>query len=61
MILKFTTKHGLKVYGPPYSKEEEADFYRRNANGPVTVARGADGRKGQKSPTPKQPPSPRRS
>jgi hypothetical protein len=57
MILKFTTKHGLKVYGPPYSKEEEADFYRRNANGPVTVARGADGRKGQ----PPSPAKPRRS
>jgi hypothetical protein len=39
MILKFVTKNGTKVYGPPYTKQEEADFYRHNANGPVTIAR----------------------
>ena len=41
MVLRFVTKEGTKVYGPPYTKEEEADFYSRNANGPVTIARGA--------------------
>jgi hypothetical protein len=39
MVLKYVTKNGGKVYGPPYTKEEEADFYRRNAGGPVTVVR----------------------
>jgi hypothetical protein len=52
MILKFVTKNGTKVYGPPYTKQEEADFYRRNANGPLTIARGADARKAQKSQAP---------
>jgi hypothetical protein len=54
MVLKFTTKHGLKVYGPPYTKAEEAEFYSRNANGPVTIARRADDRKGQKSQAPRR-------
>jgi hypothetical protein len=48
MVLKFVTKEGTKVYGPPYTKQEEAEFYSRNANGPVTVARGADVRKARK-------------
>ena len=39
MILKFVKKNGTKVYGPPYTKKEEADFCGRNANGPVTFAR----------------------
>ena len=55
MILKYVTKGGSRVYGPPYTKEEEADFYRRNAGGPITVARRADDRKEQKSPKPQQP------
>jgi hypothetical protein len=49
MVLKFVTKEGTKVYGPPYTKQEEAEFYSRNTNGPVTVARGADDRKAAKS------------
>jgi hypothetical protein len=36
MVPKYVTKSGLRVHGPPYTKEEEADFYRRDANGPVT-------------------------
>jgi hypothetical protein len=43
----------LRSHGPPYTKAEEAEFYRRNANGPVTVARGADDRKGRKSQAPR--------
>ena len=39
MIPKFVTKNGTKVYGRPYTKKEEADFYGRSANGPVTIAR----------------------
>jgi hypothetical protein len=54
MILKFVTKNGTKVYGPPYTKKEEADFYSRNANGPVTVARAADC-KARKSQAPQHP------
>jgi hypothetical protein len=54
MILKFVTKNGTKVYGPPYTKQEAAEFYSRNANGPVTVARGADAR-GRKSEAPQDP------
>ena len=48
MILKFVTKNGTRVHGPPYFKAEQADFYRRNASGPVTVVRRADARKGRK-------------
>ena len=55
MILKFVTKNGTKVYGPPYTKKEEADFYRRNANGPIIIARGADARKPRKSQAPQHP------
>jgi hypothetical protein len=36
------------------SAGEEADFYRRDANGPATVARGADA-KGRKSEALRQP------
>jgi hypothetical protein len=56
MVLRFVTKEGTKVYGPPYTKEEEADFYSRNANGPVTIARGAGDRK--RADVPPQHPSP---
>jgi hypothetical protein len=41
MILKYVTKNGVRLHEPPYTKEEEEDFYRRNARGPVTVARPA--------------------
>ena len=45
MILKSVTKNSTKVYGRLYTKKEEADFYGRIANGPVTIARGAGDRK----------------
>ena len=54
MVVKYV-KDGVTVHGPPYTKEEEADFYDRNAGGPVTVARGADARKQRKSQAPRQP------
>jgi hypothetical protein len=41
---------------PPYTKEEEADFYRRWNSGPLTVYRGDD-RKGQKSQEQQQQPA----
>jgi hypothetical protein len=54
MILIFVIG-GIKVHGPPYTKAEEAEFYSRNANGPVIVAREANAHKGKKSPAPRQP------
>jgi hypothetical protein len=34
------------------TKKEEADFYSRNANGRVTIARGSDAHKARKSQAP---------
>jgi hypothetical protein len=31
MVLKITTPEGSKVYGPPYTKQEEREFYSRNS------------------------------
>ena len=42
MVLKSVTKGGSRIYGPPYTKAEQADLYRRTAGGPVTVARADD-------------------
>jgi len=53
MILKYV-KDGTRVHGPPYTKQE-ANFYSRNANGPVTIARGASDRKERKSQAPRHP------
>jgi hypothetical protein len=55
MVLKFVTKEGTKVYGPPYTKQEEAEFYSRHANGPVTIVRATDDRKERKSRVPQRP------
>jgi len=41
--------------GLPETARGVFEFYGRNANGPVTVARRADDRKGQKSQAPRQP------
>jgi len=35
----------VRYHEPPYTKQEEAEFYRRNAGGPITVARTASDRK----------------
>jgi hypothetical protein len=56
MVLKYITKGGSRIYGPPYTKAEHADLYRRTAGGPVTVARAAD-HKAPKSPKQQQPSS----
>jgi len=37
MVVRHVLKSGFKVHGPPYTKAEEAEFYRRNAGGPKTV------------------------
>ena len=55
MVLKYKVKGGGEVHGPPYTKEEEDEFYRRNAGGPLVVHHGVDDRKGKKSPAQRQP------
>jgi hypothetical protein len=45
MVLKYISKTGSRIYGPPYTKAEEDEFYRRIGLGPITVARLADDRK----------------
>jgi hypothetical protein len=45
MVLKYIDKSGSRIHGPPYTKAEEEDFYRRTGGGPVTVARPASDRK----------------
>jgi hypothetical protein len=32
MVLKYITKGGTRIHGPPYTKAEEAEFYRRQGN-----------------------------
>ncbi len=54
MVIKYITPGGSRIEGPPYTKAEQADLYRRTAGGPVTVARAGD-RKEQKCPSPQQP------
>lgn len=53
MVIKYTTKGGSRIHGPPYTKKEEADFYTRVGRGPIVVATSS--RKQQQSPSPRQP------
>jgi len=39
MVLKYISKTGSRIYGSPYTKAEEDEFYRRVGGGPITVAR----------------------
>jgi hypothetical protein len=49
---------GLRVHEPPFTKAEQAEFYRRIGGGPITVARPAsDRRKEPTSPKRQQPPA----
>ena len=41
MVLKYITKNGVRYHEPPYTKEQEAEFYRCVGRGPITVARPA--------------------
>jgi hypothetical protein len=41
MVLKYISKTGSRIYGPPYTEAEQDDFYKRVGRGPVTVARPA--------------------
>jgi len=51
MVLK-KTPGGTPYLEPPYTPEEEADFYRRVGRGPVTVVRPAPRERPRKSPEP---------
>jgi hypothetical protein len=51
MVLKYISKTGSRIYGPPYTKAEEDEFYRRIGGGPITVARPASDRKATKRDT----------
>jgi hypothetical protein len=53
MVLNYIDKSGSRIHGPPYTKAQEAEFYRRVGRGPITVARPAD-RKEPTSPAPEQ-------
>jgi hypothetical protein len=56
MVIKYVTKDRKgRLHGPPYTKAEEADFYRRQGGGPVTLYHSTDARKGQKSQEPQPP------
>jgi hypothetical protein len=54
MVVKFVTKKRLSNPRSSVHQAEEADFYRRNADGPVTVARRADDPIGQKPQAPRR-------
>jgi hypothetical protein len=50
MVLKYIDKKtGCRIYGPPYTEAEEADFYKRVGRGPVTVVRPAGDKTTKKS------------
>jgi len=36
--------NGVRVHGPPYTKAEEEDFYKRNGGGPVAMTSITRGR-----------------
>jgi hypothetical protein len=50
MVIKYITKGGSRIHEPPYTKDEEREFYQRVGRGPVTVGPGV--RKARTSPTP---------
>ena len=41
MVVRYVTKNGVRVMGPPYTDEEKQDLYRRIAGGPWTMLRSA--------------------
>jgi hypothetical protein len=40
MVRKVDKKTGAVWHEPPYSKNEEDDFYRRMGGGPITIVHG---------------------
>ena len=41
MVVRYVTKNGGVMMGPPYTDEEKQDLYRRIASGPWTMLRTA--------------------
>jgi hypothetical protein len=41
MVVRYVTKNGVTVTGPPYTEAEQQDLYRRIDGGPWTVLRTA--------------------
>lgn len=41
MVVRYVTKNGSRIMGPPYTEAEQQDFYRRMDGGPWTVLRTA--------------------
>ena len=41
MVVRYVSKNGVTMTGPPYTEAEEQDLYRRIAGGPWTVLRTA--------------------
>jgi len=41
MVVRYVTKNGGVMMGPPFTDEEKQDLYRRIAGGPWTVLRSA--------------------
>ena len=57
-MVKRIAENGAEYHEPPYTPEEEMDFYRRIAGGPVTVVKQAR-RLHQRAPQPKPEEEPR--
>ena len=55
MVVKHVFPSGSRLHGPPYTKAEEDEFYKRIGGGPTTVARGAGDRTKPTSPKQQQP------
>ncbi len=45
MVLKYVSKNSVRYHEPPYTKEQEAEFYRRVGGGPIIVGSPASNRK----------------
>jgi hypothetical protein len=54
MVTRYTKK-GNAYREPPYSAEEEAEFYRRMSGGPITVVKPAPAAATKQKPQPQQP------
>jgi hypothetical protein len=57
-MVRVRADNGLYFHEPPYTEEEEAEFYRRTGNGPVAILRPAPPKPSAapKRKSPQQPP-----
>jgi hypothetical protein len=54
MVVKHVFPNGSRLHGPPYTKAEEDEFYKRIGGGPTTIARGTGDRTKPTSPKQQQ-------